>query len=822
MLSLRSYKSKVPGLNDLLNWAALIDDGVVQAKDGSLLAAWFYRGPDIASSTDNERNSLTERINRALSRLRGGWSLWVNAARIDAAAYPPASASDFPDSISRLVDEERREAFEREGGHYESEYSIVLSYTPPLRRNSRIEDLIYDKSSIEQVSPAARILDQFKKDLDQIEDAIGDAVHLRRMRSFTITDPDGSQHHSDELINHLNFCLTGEMLALKIPATGIYLDALLGLQELWKGETPMLGEKYIACVSIQGYPEESFPQILDALDHFEFSYRWSTRFIVMDQRESISELQKYHRKWKQKVRGFLAQMFKSSGGTINEDALLMTQQAQSALAAANSSQVAYGYLTNTIVLMDADHAALIENARAAVREIQRAGFAARIETQNTMAAWHGSLPGHALPNVRRAPEHTDNLANLLPLSSVWAGELVHPNRYYPPNSPPLMYAATTGAAPFRISLHSEDLGHTLIFGPSKAGKSTLLATTILSARRYPDATIVAFDRDYSLKAVALACGGRHYDIAGDSTPSFCPLSVLESEVDLAWAEEWIAICMELQTGKLPLPEQRDAIHRAMLLLRESDMRSLTHFVAYVQDEAVRTAMQFYIGTGTVGYLLDAETDGVADTRLMVFEIGQLMGLGEAAYIPVLLYLFRRLERRLLGQPGFILLDEAWTVLDSPVFRRRLREWLKAMRKKVCSVILATQSLGDVLNTDIIETLVENCPTKIFLPNPEAETTGTPTNPGPHDRYAALGLNDRQVGIIKSATPKRHYYLTSPEGCRLFDLGLGPIALAFAGVSDPKAVAHIDELARQYGDDWPFTYLAEKGITNEHPYRAAAE
>jgi type IV secretion system protein TrbE len=822
MLSIKSYKSPAPGVSDLLNWAALIDDGIVQGKDGSLLAGWFYRGPDIASSTDNERNTLTERINRALSRLTGGWSIWVNAARIDAAAYPPASASAFPDPISRLVDEERREAFEREGGHYESEYSIVLAYTPPLRRNSRIEDLIYDKSSVEQINPAMRILDQFRKDLDQLEDAIGDAMHLRRMRGFTMTDPDGSRHYSDELVNHLNFCLTGETLALKIPPAGIYLDALLGLHDLWKGETPMFGEKYIAAVSIHGFPEESYPQILDALDHFEFAYRWSTRFILMDQQESISQIEKYHRKWKQKVRGFMAQLFKSNSGTVNEDAVLMTQQAQSALAAANSSQIAYGYLTNTIILMDTDHAALLENARAAVRAILRAGFAGRVETQNTLAAWHGSLPGHPLPNVRRAPEHTDNLANLLPLSSVWAGELVHPNRYYPAGSPPLMYSATTGAAPFRISLHSEDLGHTLIFGPSKAGKSTLLATTVLSARRYPGATIVAFDRDYSLKAVALACGGRHYDIAGDNTPSFCPLSVLDGEADLAWAEEWIAICIELQTGRPPLPEQRDAVHQAMLLLREGPDRSLTHFVAYVQDEAVRTAMQFYIGTGSVGYLLDAETDGVADASLMVFEVGQLMDLREPAYIPVLLYLFRRLERRLRGQPAFILIDEAWTVLDSTVFRRRLREWLKAMRKKVCSVILATQSLGDALNSDIIETLVQNCPTKIFLPDAEAETTGTPAVPGLRERYTQLGLNDRQVAIIKSATPKRHYYLTSPEGCRLFDLGLGPIALAFAGVSDPATVAHIDELARREGDNWPFVWLSERGISHEFSYQAAAE
>ena len=123
---------------------------------------------------------------------------------------------------------------------------------PPLRRNSRILDLIYDEDPDERQTPAARILEQFKKDLTAIEDAIGDAVHLRRMRSFTIADPDGTEHLSDELVNYLNFCLGGEAVALKIPPLGAYLDTLIGLEELWNSDTPRFGDRFVACVAIQG------------------------------------------------------------------------------------------------------------------------------------------------------------------------------------------------------------------------------------------------------------------------------------------------------------------------------------------------------------------------------------------------------------------------------------------------------------------------------------------------------------------------------------------------------------------------------------------
>ena len=71
--------------------------------------------------------------------------------------------------------------------------------------------------------------------------------------------------------------------------------------------------------------------------------------------------------------------------------------------------------------MGADRAELLENARLVLREILREGFTARVETINTMEAWLGSLPGHPVPNVRRPLIHTDNLADLLPLASVWTG-----------------------------------------------------------------------------------------------------------------------------------------------------------------------------------------------------------------------------------------------------------------------------------------------------------------------------------------------------------------------------------------------------------------
>ena len=817
MLALKTFRDTAEGLADLLNWSALIEDGVVQCKDGSLLAGWYFRGRDIQSSTDNERNGITGRINAALSRLGAGWASWVEAVRLSAPGYPPSDLSHFPDPISRLVDAERRARFEAEGVHFESTYALVVQLTPPVRRKSRLGDLIYDDDVTERISPASRILQGFGKSLADLEDAIGDVIRLDRMRSYVVTDRHGVEHLRDELVNFLHFTLTGEPVELNIPPAGAYLDAVLGGRELWPGDTPRLGERFILTVALEGFPSESYPGILDALDHMAIPYRWSSRFIYLDQHETLANLRGYRRKWKQQVRGFVAQMFKTQGGTVNEDALLMTGEADASMAEANSGLVAFGYYTPVIVLMDADRQVLVENARAIVRDIQREGFTARIETINTVEAWLGSLPGHAVPNVRRPLIHTEHLAHLLPLASVWTGRDENPCPLYPPHSPPLLHAATSGATPMRLNLHVGDVGHTLIFGPIGSGKTVLLATVAIQALRYPGVVVWSFDYKRGMLAIVKACGGRHYDIGGDGGPSFCPLAELDGEGDLPWAEDWIASCYQLQTGQPPSPGQRDAIHRAMLLLRADKApgaRSLTHFVTTLQDEDVRAALRYYTLEGTLGGMLDAEADSIAYGRLMAFEMEDLLALKEQAAIPVLLYLFRRFEKSLRGQPTYLLLDEAWVVLGHPVFRAKLATWLRITRSKNCAVVLATQSLSDAHRSGILDILLESCPTKIFLPNEEAETGGSSDVPGPRDFYAAMGLNERQIGIVRHAVKKRHYYLVQPEGRRLFELNLGPIALAFSGATSEDAVAEVKEFERLHGGRWALAWLEAKGVSYE--------
>ena len=154
------------------------------------------------------------------------------------------------------------------------------------------------------------------------------------------------------------------------------------------------------------------------------------------------------------------------------------------------------------------------------------------------------------------------------------------------------------------------------------------------------------------------------------------------------------------------------------------------------------------------------------------------------------------------------------MLGHKVFREKIREWLKTLRRANCCVVMATQSLSDAANSGIFDVLIESCPTKILLPNEEADKGGSPTHPGPRDLYQMMGLNETEIGILKTAQKKKHYYYTSTEGRRLFDLALKPIALAFVGVSDKDQLRRVRHLAEQYRDAWPFVWLEERGVKYE--------
>lgn len=805
------------GLPDLLNYGFIIDEGVYLNKDGSISAGFYYRSPDINSSTPNQRNFIASKINTLLSRFESGWVIHVDAIRKSIADYPSLNENHFYDPINRLIDAERRAFFEEKGDHYESLFSIVLTYIPPNRAKSKIADLMFDDGSeTYKTDLSEKMLRTFKSKLDEFQTLASNIVKIHRMLPHEYEDEYNQIHTRDEFLEFLNFTITGSFHPINIPPLGAYLDSYIGTHQLLGGMTPKLEQKHIGIVAIEGFPQESVPNMLEQLSNLETSYRWNTRFIFMDQHEALNTLEKYRRKWLQKVKGWKEQIFSLPSNKIDEHANSMVQDIDIAMKETNSGLLAYGYYTGNIVIMHENKEALEYNLKEVVRIIHNLGFNARIEDINTMEAWIGTLPSHTVQNVRRPLISTYNLTHFIPLSSIWAGDKYNQSDKFIPESPALLYTLTQGSTPFRLNLHVNDIGHTLIFGPTGSGKSTLLALLVSQAHKYKNAQIFAFDKGQSLLPLTLAVGGKYYDIGGEDeeTLSFAPLAQINTTHEQAWAETWIESLLVLQ-GIEPTPIDKQTIHYAMSLHRESKSKSLTDFISNIQNEKLSSALEHYSISGTMGNLLDAQEDTLTLNSFSCFEIEELMNLGDKNLIPVLLYLFHRIENMLDGRPTFLFLDEAWIMLGHKVFKEKIREWLKVLRKANCAVILSTQSLSDAANSGILDVLQESCPTKILLPNPNAYNKGSEHHLGPYDYYKQFGLNDTQISIVVNATPKKEYYYQSPMGTRLFNLALGPIALSFVGSSGKEDISKIKKLYKKYGREWVIYWLNYRGVEYKH-------
>ncbi|NSZ66767.1 MULTISPECIES: conjugal transfer protein TrbE [Rhizobium/Agrobacterium group] len=812
MVALQSFRHSGPSFADLVPYAGLVDNGVILLKDGSLMAGWYFAGPDSESSTDAERNDVSRQINAILSRLGSGWMIQVEAVRVPTADYPKESDCHFPDLVTRAIDAERRAHFQKERGHFESRHALILTWRPPEPRRSGLTRYIYSDTASRSATYADKALESFSTSIREVEQYLANVVSIRRMMTRETSERGGFRvARYDELFQFIRFCVTGENHPVRLPEIPMYLDWLV-TAELQHGLTPLIENRFLGVVAIDGLPAESWPGILNALDLMPLTYRWSSRFVFLDAEEARANLERTRKKWQQKVRPFFDQLFQTQSRSLDQDAMMMVAETEDAIAEASSQLVAYGYYTPVIVLFEEDQARLQEKCEAVRRLIQAEGFGARIETLNATDAFLGSLPGVSYANIREPLINTRNLADLIPLNSVWSGSAVAPCPFYPPASPPLMQVAS-GSTPFRLNLHVDDVGHTLIFGPTGSGKSTLLSLIAAQFRRYSGAQIFAFDKGGSMLPLTLGIDGDHYQIGGDATEggdgkalSFCPLADLTTDGDRAFAAEWIEMLVALQ-GVTITPDYRNAISRQVGLMAESRGRSLSDFVSGVQMREIKDALHHYTVDGPMGQLLDAEEDGLALGSFQCFEIEELMNMGERNLVPVLTYLFRRIEKRLTGAPSLIILDEAWLMLGHPVFRDKIREWLKVLRKANCAVVLATQSISDAERSGIIDVLKESCPTKICLPN------GAAREPGTREFYERIGFNERQIEIVATAIPKRDYYVVSPEGRRLFDMALGPVALSFVGASGKEDLKRIRALHSEHGAAWPLQWLQQRGIAH---------
>ncbi len=811
----KEARHDVKGLSDLLDYFLLASDGVVLTSTGVYVAGWEFRGPDMDALPVEECWQLAKRIAMKL-RLGSGWTIQCDLIRSEHPEYCSENV-EWPDPLSYLIEEERKARFAitGEAATRLSRYFLALSYEPSLRGGKRAARWVFSSDGEGREGPGEKALVAFEKRLSEVDNLLrSNLPGVHRLKAYL--QPVGeTEQVCDEFLQYVRRCITGENYSFAVPDVPAYLNQYLAPDDFTGGAEPQLGDplnalvpgKTICILAIDGFPAKSFAGILRELDSVPFDFRFCQQAQLMDEQEAKQEHDANRSKWgfkKTPAMKKLSPIKVAGAGPIDSFAARMEVDAAEASSAAEHGNEVFVRFSAKVVVMESDPQRLKLAVEAIIRVIKyRCGFSCRIETVNAVAAWLASMPGQHYKDTRRFVVSTENVVHMMPLSAPFRGHAYNPSPYFPANSPPLFYAVTSGGTPYRFHPYVGDVGHQLITGPTGSGKTTWLALGIAQFFRYPGAQVFAFDKKRTLYTLCKAMGGDFYDISPDNRRTqLCPLQELATRGEREWAAQWIELLLDQNDFKVTAPVRNDIAAAIEDLAGTRGGRSLTDFQMAVASRDVKDALQFYIGG-----ILDGEHDRISMSRFCVFEMDELYRLDKKTMNGALFYIFARIRRRLTSNiPTLVTVDEFREALSHPMAAKYFDEFLLEGRKLNMAVWLVLQELSKVLASPLKNAVLDQCFTKVCLPNPQALAEGA-------GAYETLGLNSRDRELIAHAEPKAHYYVTSPDGKRMISLELGQVALAFLAASTDRDREVVDNMISRCGPAWPATWLRSRGLSD---------
>jgi type IV secretory pathway VirB4 component len=361
-------------MGDLLLPVGLVADGVVLSRDGSMSATWKFRGPDMASETHDHMAVASRRLNQVLREMGDRWMLQVDAFRFASPGY--CAEGDFPDITSRVIDEERRQQFLREGQHFETDYFLTSTYLPPPLTERKATAWMFEgQESQGEKGDAQRALDEFLYAISLLESRLESLLTITRLKGQTIKDEYGFETVHDDQLRFMRRTITGIDHTFARPDIPFYLNDLLSPEDFVGGLAPRLGRRHVRVVAIEGFPKASHPGILARLGHFSMEYRWSTRAILLDRESGIKVCDKARSEWQGQTRKLIDVILQRIGGPVNLFAQEMVNDAEELRGTIASGEVRMVHYSSNFVCMHEDRGLVDANAAYLVKTIQDLGLA---------------------------------------------------------------------------------------------------------------------------------------------------------------------------------------------------------------------------------------------------------------------------------------------------------------------------------------------------------------------------------------------------------------------------------------------------------------
>ncbi len=556
-----------------------------------------------------------------------------------------------------------------------------------------------------------------------------------------------------------------------LPRNRIYFSSRKSAIEI-KNST---GSKFATMISVKEYSPATAAGMMDAFLQLPIEFVICQSFSFRNRQTSMQKMQTRQRK-----------MMASEDVAISQVA-----EISEALDMTMSGHIAFGVHHLSVMVAENDLKTMEKSVSMVIAELVNLGINPVREQLVLEQTFWAQLPGNFNHIGRPSEISTMNMASFASLHNYPVGSM---NGNHWGNA--VTVFDTTSGTPYFFNFHARDVGHTTIIGPTGAGKTVLMNFLVAQAQKFRGRTFM-FDKDRGAEIFVRALDGNYSVIEPGEDCGFNPLQLPDTREHRAFLIDWLKALVSVN-GETITPEDNDRIVEAIngnFNLEKSSrmLRNIAPFLGLEAPGSIASRLRMWHTSGQYAKIFDNPVDLInfSNNRLFGFEMGELLA-DKASLAPTLMYLFHRVNMSLDGTPTMVILDEAWALIDNPIFAGKIKDWLKTMRKLNGMVVFATQSVEDAAKSAISDTLIQQTATQIFLPNPKAT-----------DSYKeAFMLTDREFNLLKTTDPGSRFFLVKQSGdvvvARIDLAGMEDVINVLSGRAETVGI--LKRVLAEVGDD----------------------
>lgn len=768
------------GVSQFIPYANHVDEHTIATEDGLLMQTLRVRGFAFETADVIDLNAL-KRVRatmlRALSNSR--FALYHHIIRREVSTYPDGI---FEDPFCQSLDDKYRERLSGTKMFVNEQYLTLVRRPTPgkvgiianLYRN--LSGKVDKELHLKRKEEALKALRDGVKKLETTLQQYG-------VKKLGFVKKDGATY--SEPLSFFGYLINQEMVPYRLPRMPLseYLPRkrLSFGKETFEVRGAAPGDvKLGALMSVRDYATITGAGVLDSLLRLPHNIIITQSFGFIDRQAALEKIK----------------LVRAQVNSTEQGAVTIQEQLDDAIDQTTAGQTAFGEHHLTISCTGTDAAEVDQVVSDIDAELTNSGIVAVREDLNLEPGYWAQLPGNFKMIARKAIISTQNLSGFASLHTFPSGK-----RHGTHWGTPLTVLETTSGSPYWFSFHERDVGNFTLVGPTGFGKSVLLAFLCAQAQRVKP-RLVVFDKDRGQDIFIRAIGGSYNVIEPGRPTEFNPLQLPDTAENRDWLKRWLGLLAAVDTGKHPSPSEARIIADAVEANYEEprEHRRLSVLVELFKgfelanENSLSTRFQRWVGKGDQAWLFDNPEDTFSlESSSIGFDLTSILD-DPVSRGPFLSYAFHRCDALLDGeQKVMFMMEEAWKLVNDPIFAPMLQDWYKTIRKRGGLVGFLTQSPKDIVGSKIGSTVIEQSPTNIFLPNPRADEA---------TYCGEFGLSKHELSLVRQLTPETRCFLIRHGSdtviARLDLTGMDEYLAVLSGRS--STVAEVDDLRALHGDN----------------------